>query len=477
MDELDDFDVFDYWDDLQYGDDSYWDYGGIRAQAGLKRKRIASSPITNNDKRRKLSLLETGGDNVRFVNWTARKEMATRTRPIVHRRASFALFGDWKQRFANDDGVILNKEMPAAMRRAAEGGHEDSPRKESNFSPSFASAEEEGPVDVEAEQTADDMQAELASLDPEMLKSILRQKLGDAGLEGMDENALMHMIHKMLSGEEGADDAADDLTNSVLERATQGNDVALSGWLSQQGVSLDAAGADEDETDSVATPELPEEVDGRKQIQNIKSSPSDSAIEMQKAIGGASTELAIRPPSPTELAKKRTAPSTDEDGPEAKKRKKVSFDVPPVPESTAVSQENGLTKAQEENAERLETPTTEDPLMSEAMIDDDDNIRVAKTRAANAIAVNNNETNTADVAQSEAVSINGPSQAETETNTNAGEEDDEIVVAPAPAKNTRKRKAEAEKAAPKKQARKASGPTDAAGKRTRNTRATTKVGK
>ena len=48
MDDLDDFDIFDYWDDLEYGDDSYWEYDGARPHTGPKRKRVMSSSSREN---------------------------------------------------------------------------------------------------------------------------------------------------------------------------------------------------------------------------------------------------------------------------------------------------------------------------------------------------------------------------------------------------------------------------------------------
>ena len=293
----------------------------------------------------------------------------------------------------------------------------------------------------------------------------------------MDENALMQMLGKMLSGEDGTDDAVDDLTNNLLERATAGNDAALSGWLSQQGVSLDAATNGDDETDSVDTLKLPNAADATMQRQGVKSSPSDSAIDMQKAISGASTELAIHPPSPTELAKKRAMPAAEAEGFESRKRKKVSFNVPSSARSTDALQD-GVVEAKEAESEAPNPNQNEDLQQSEST-SDDDNIQVTNTKAANAVAVEKNGIETADATELESESTDKPSVAEANIDVTDGDDDDEIVVAsaPAPAKNTRKRKAEAEKAAPKKQARKASGPSEAAGKRTRNTRAKAKVGK
>ena len=53
------FEIYEYFDDLEYGDDSYWDYGlrgpegGILEETGQKRKRGAAKPNVSPGKRRK----------------------------------------------------------------------------------------------------------------------------------------------------------------------------------------------------------------------------------------------------------------------------------------------------------------------------------------------------------------------------------------------------------------------------------------
>ena len=72
-----DFDMFDFWDDLQYGNEEYWDYGGLGVPTGSTRKRAAVAQQKN--KRRKLELKETDGGNVRFVS------IFSRTHPVRQR--------------------------------------------------------------------------------------------------------------------------------------------------------------------------------------------------------------------------------------------------------------------------------------------------------------------------------------------------------------------------------------------------------
>ena len=473
------FDMFDYWDDLQYGDDEYWDSSGIGApaiNASQKRKREVAGTTKRANKRRKLSLEETGGDNVRFVSSAARNQMAVSQPPVLKKPASFALLPDWKERFADDSGLLATKTMPEDMKKAAEGQNEDTPPKARHFDATAATEDDEEWEDEDEE--AEELQAQLASLDPETLKAVLKQKLGDAGLDGMDEGAFMQTIAKMLSGDEGAEDAAGDLANSLLGQATQDDNAALSGWLSQQGVSLDAAEEEEDETASMATADVPDTAETNA-IQSIQVSPPDSAIEVLNR-GGATSQMAIHGASPSTSAKKRMAPSEDQEG--AKKRKKVTFDVPTSSESTQTAAEDGL----EENIENNEVAdplTSEDPLLSEPTIHEP-RTSAAKTKTANAAAAKNNNDTSNGVTGPAKSKSKSARQAQTKKDAEAPEE--MKTNASGPAKQSRKRKAESdedevENSAPvqKKQARKVAAPAvpnvEPANKRTRSARA--KAGK
>lgn len=485
-----DFDIYDYWDDLQYGDDEYWDYvgtGAVPQNTRQKRKREMTTAVQRPVKRRMLSLEETGGDNVRFVSIAARNEMAKSEPPRLEQPVSFALLPDWKERFADDSGLVLKKSMPEEMKKAAEGQEEDTPPKKRGID---AMAEDEEEWEDENDEDAEDMAAQLASLDPEALKAVLRQKLGDAGLEGMDEEAFMQSIAKMLSGDDGAEDAADDLANSLLGKATQGNDTALSGWLSQQGVSLDAAEDEgDDETSSVATPELLPETAGSKLTkQNMQVSPPDSAIEIMKG-GGATSQLAMHPSSPSSSAKKRPAPVEDlQEG--AKKRKRVTFDVPPSSQSTQTAVEDDEIVVGK-SGEATDLMISEDTLMPEPTIQEA-KTKAAETKAANAAAVESNGNVSDDnitVAAKPTPKSKSKSarQAQAKADNEAEAEDEIVVSSSAPVKQTRKRKAQeegddVEDDAPtqrRKHARKTATPAvsnvEPAGKRTRSTRA--KVGK
>ena len=200
-------------------------------------------------------------DNVMFVSKDEQVRLALQRGPVLKSSKPVAFLGDWKRRYANVDGEVLVGQMPADMKKAAQAedtAREQTPEQEIDVAAGSNSQEdEEGWEDEEEDDgsTAEDGAGELPALDPDMLKQILRQRMGDAGLDGMDEGAFMDTISKMLAGGSDEDDVAGDLADSLLGQATEGGgNSALSDWLSGQGVSLDAT--EEDEASSNAEADL-----------------------------------------------------------------------------------------------------------------------------------------------------------------------------------------------------------------------------
>lgn len=369
----DEVDWIDFWDECEYVDDEYWDSGPIgtsTSKSSGKRKREDHVTESLAAKRRRIMMEKI--ENVQFVSMAKRLERFYELPPKLGDVKPFALLPNWKERFAKDTGVFEKKAMPEAMKKAAEAQDEETTPKQRQYD-AFAQDEEEEWVDEdeadEVDGEAGDMVAQLASLDPEALKAVLKQKLGDAGLENLDEGTMMSALAKMLSGNQEAENAIDHLADNLLGQATQGNYAALSGWLSEQGVSLEDA--EEDDASSVATAELPT-ASREVMSSNVEVSPPDSAIEVAKKIGD-TKQIAIHGSSPSASAKKRTAPA-DSDDEAVTKRKRVTFDVPASSQSAqntvvengdAETSTIGMTLGTDTN---IEQTRNEDRLEPDAMI-------------------------------------------------------------------------------------------------------------
>lgn len=446
------YDLYAYWDDLEYADDAYWDSAGqpgsrqTAEKAGQKRKRGAPTKA-GADKRRKVSgtqstvvaSLEAGQmENVLFMSREKRIEMAWRQPPVLKEKVAFAFMPDWRERFANEDGVVRTETMPADMQRAALAKDEETPPKK-RHADADAMQTGDGEEDWEDEDAENEEGIDLAALDPDMLKAVLKQKLSEAGLEGMDEGDFMATLQQMLAGND--DEAAGDLANSLLGKATaeDGAGGALSGWLSQQGVSLDNA-EEEDDASSVATAELPEA--SSRGGQSTYVSPRGSAISVSAKPAGMAREMALHPGSPTATEKDMPA-TTRQQQQKKRKGKKVTFDVPPSsePEPAATGgQDEG--NEEEQGPTIQDPPTSEDPLMSETTIAATA-AHATRSKAANSTAVRGNRAKAAGTGKSRQIDARPNDQLQQEL------EDDQASVETAAAesvKQTRKRKAPVEEA-------------------------------
>ena len=286
-------DPYGYWVDLEYGDDPYLDTGVPKrrsgqqfGEAGLKRKHTSGKFEGGSSKKRRIATTEDprwpiqDGDLLVFQTKEERTRHFERRPPILETRTKYAFLPDWRTRFESHDGKFTPKKMPPDMKWAAEGRDPETPSKSVSLGriESLSLEEQHGDEEWEDEEAGADGEMDLSALDPEMLKAVLKQKLGDAGLEGMDESGFMQAITKMLSGDGDADTAMGDLASSLLDKATQDEgDGALSGWLTQQGVSVDAEG---DASEAGHGETAKEFASSARSREDMLESPGDSAISV-----------------------------------------------------------------------------------------------------------------------------------------------------------------------------------------------------
>lgn len=355
------FELFDYWDDLEYADDAYWENEVQRGGSGTnKRRRDEAAPERFPTKRPKtgargvnaLRPHDRDGEPLLFRSRDERTRSFFDRPPMLSRKDTFSFLPDWKERFANDDGAVIHKKMPADMRRAAEAKDQTTPpRADLVMIDGNSVAKEDGDDDDDEEEgdwEDEDEGGEEGrgvALDPDVLKDILSSRLGSLPLDSIGGDALIDSIQKMLSGQ--GDEAAGDLANALLGKITsETGDEALSGWLSQQGVSLD-----EDGDPSSVAPDSAEGPEAARQA--VQSSPRDSAISMAntRRMMAQPTHKSLANGSPSPSKRARTA--TDDDAAvEGTKTKAVKFDVP----------RSSSEPTHDENAGRPEPTTSKDAL-------------------------------------------------------------------------------------------------------------------
>ncbi|KAF2725352.1 hypothetical protein K431DRAFT_300238 [Polychaeton citri CBS 116435] len=273
------YDVYDYFADLEYGEDLYWDYDGSEK----KRKRALGEEDEEAIKRRRL---KSEGSSLHPVVFVSRRERNAFTEPpMLDTQGTFALLPNWREKLDTESRMVIGaSDMPADMKRAANAASVPEDKD--------ADQEEDWEDDCEEEDDEDgEMEAQdespLADLDPNALKTILQQRLAEAGISGGEnEAAFMDTIQQMLSGgSSGGEDPSDMLARMLLGKATEEDeeDGAVSGWLSGQGVRFD-------EDDGEATEEastfdspmdsgiaLPQDSEDKMANGNMALEPTDTA--------------------------------------------------------------------------------------------------------------------------------------------------------------------------------------------------------
>jgi len=386
-----DYDHYEYFMDIEYGTDEYYDLTGAPPGAvqpvanGSKRKRIPTKDDTVASKRRKtVPQVHTEQGNIPAtgrVLWKPAVEVFQLDQRCAAKTIGdkpFALIPDWRERFKDQHGFVgLGKDY------------------KTEFPPAVDAREDEEDDDMEEEEEAEDDDVEV-NIDPDMLKAALEAKLASSGLSGADQGTFLASLMEMISGGEGPnmDDMLGTLTKGLLAQASEGgSNSAVTQWLSQQGVSLVDADEDEEIDDTLdksnghsakiteSSPgvstanglpaatvapaaienlddDLPhsvtskhEEVDipaksrgkarepaeeaaGKKGAKKVsfaedeKTSTTDqSAATVDKPVG-AQSEMATRPARQAEARKRKTPPADSAPGPEQPKRRLRNFAAP-----------------------------------------------------------------------------------------------------------------------------------------------------
>ena len=371
------YDVYEYFGELEYGSDSYWD-ARIKhlasARAGEKRKSgdVGEEEAAVIKKRRKDAGLEAR-DNVVFVPF---EERLAPLPPGVRAEGegAYALLPDWRERFpeGDEDPSPTRKGMPTDMRRAAEA--EDGEDEEEDP----AAHENEMDVDSEEYEDEDEDDDAPAGVDQDVIMQVLRQKLADSGLGDVDESVFRDAIAKMLSGEGDSEDALGGLTSLLLGQK-DGGGKAFEGFLTGQGVDLH--GGEDVEEDPNENDEENDEEESESHITAQTTGPSSTPNTKTRSKTTSTSTSTLNHKTPTTRGKSKatnastaktttTKPKSKSASPivvpspppvsfkTSRKRRAPSLDEPALPQPEAPS--NGAKPAaKRRRTPRVEPPTTE----------------------------------------------------------------------------------------------------------------------
>jgi len=304
----DDFDSYDYWMDIEYNTDEYYDTllqkpdQNSHQPAGKKRKALDVNVVMA-AKRRKVSAVQSkqvgmddGIHEIAPVIWLSFEETHSLCDVLQPHKsktlAPYALFSDWRERFKDSAGFFT---APQAMRhhtvrKASKIGDETTDQEikadEDDGNNDITDDEEEQEEDDEKDEESfeEDEQEESSDaeeglgLDPQQLMAVLQQRLSGASMDAAQQAKFMDTIMSTLAGGggEGLDDVLEELTDSILNQATEGgSDSGAAKWLSQQGVSL----GDEEDQQNDETQQAREE-----DISALETGPTSSMVDLQDAV-------------------------------------------------------------------------------------------------------------------------------------------------------------------------------------------------
>lgn len=294
-----DWDRFDYWNDIDSGSEGYDDEGHKKkslskaSKTGQKRKNRAD--VSRSKKKRKI---EGGTSQVAqdrplsptpTVLWRSResreKEDNVRVRPFNENEEPYALLKDWRERLGGTPRPTSHESTVP----------EDAPAPEERKSGKARRGPKTGPLSPSPDASDDELESLISAsgLDSEALKTVLQKRLAEAGgpLEGFDQSLLLKYAMRMMTNEEASDDIAGELAEDMLNRSEDDPLAAgISSWLSQMG-----------------TPKKKQEADPQPE-KKAASSSSQSPFVVPMSPAVAATDQHPPTPSSTETNTSANAP-------------------------------------------------------------------------------------------------------------------------------------------------------------------------
>jgi hypothetical protein len=264
-DRLDEWDRFDYFNDIEYDFEGYDDANFVpHSTESVARKRKRRAPDTCSQKRqrtanghRKPETDVAWLSNAPIV-WRPQADRDPKSRPLPDDAEPYALLKDWRQRLDNVPDWVSKPSRTTRELRAP--SQERSPSGILEAVPDGEWEDEEGEEGEEDEEDEEDQggEQEAPAIDPAAIMAALQSRLASAGgpLSGMDPQQLLQFALRMANGEGEGDEIAGEMADEILnqgDEAEEGDDEAeaqLMSWVSRQR----EANADETPTSTRKTP-------------------------------------------------------------------------------------------------------------------------------------------------------------------------------------------------------------------------------
>jgi len=332
-----DWDRFDYFNDLEYASDGYDDamfqaHQVKGAKAGLKRKRgVKSLPAKKRISREHAGapMEPTVVANSPIV-WRSQADRGAKPRMLEENAQPYALFKNWREKLANTPDWAKPSPPSPPSPPGAQSSRLDKGKGNLAFVTEPASPpydNDNNNEDGDEEEEDDGVDEEGAPVDKDVLMAVLQRQLAAAGgpLSNMDHNKLLEYALRMMADQDASDDIADEMADTMLQAEESGEEDVeaeekLLSWLSQQRNA--GNNKDKDTIDQQPTVEQAV-VDDDPTKDPIR--PSDQPLLKRKAEDQPDQDTAPK------LAKKRM--TTSFDAPTASSQAKAATAVKPATRS------------------------------------------------------------------------------------------------------------------------------------------------
>ncbi|EUC36414.1 hypothetical protein COCCADRAFT_65157, partial [Bipolaris zeicola 26-R-13] len=334
-----DWDRFDYFNDLEYASDGYDDttfqpLDVKGAKAGSKRKRPVRRPVRKSKADTNTSTdAEPAAPTHSPIVWRSQADRGVKPKALEDNAQPYALFKNWRETLANIPEWAKGSPptSPGAPSIPSEKGKGKMAFVTEPASPPYDEDEEEGHDEATSEQGQ--------GISQEALLAALQRQLAAAGgpLSGMDPQQLLEFAMRMAADQDAGDDIAGEMADAMLEGSDEEDDgdaeEKLLSWVAQQrNGNKEVAEADSDVAPCSKRPPTPPPSTATRSVSASQTDTTPSAPTSTSQ----STDSKI--PKPSRKRKADDEPTTDGAAKTAKKRSTRSFDAP-----TAASQAKAAT--------------------------------------------------------------------------------------------------------------------------------------
>lgn len=334
-----DWDRFDYFNDLEYASDGYDDttfqpLDVKGAKAGSKRKRPVRRPVRKSKADTNTSTdAEPAAPTHSPIVWRSQADRGVKPKALEDNAQPYALFKNWRETLANIPEWAKGSPptSPGAPSIPSEKGKGKMAFVTEPASPPYDEDEEEGHDEATSEQGQ--------GISQEALLAALQRQLAAAGgpLSGMDPQQLLEFAMRMAADQDAGDDIAGEMADAMLEGSDEEDDgdaeEKLLSWVAQpRNGNKEVAEADSDVAPCSKRPPTPPPSTATRSVSASQTDTTPSAPTPTSQ----STDSKI--PKPSRKRKADDEPTTDGAAKTAKKRSTRSFDAP-----TAASQAKAAT--------------------------------------------------------------------------------------------------------------------------------------